>query len=310
MNPSLSTQASQAATQGQQLESQDETQAGTSSNDYTTYSNDATQANQNLQAETQYMQGAGSGQNVYNTQLSSGEQAVGFDPSQLGAANKSLFSATGTLNGANSAFSQPGGVGGYGMSAGALGSYEGSILAPLQTGVSNANTEVGTLNNELGTLQTGANQSTTAQVQSEQNTVTGLTAAVQNYQTQASAALQNMQFYSQLASTQGSLNAQEQQNYAAAVQAYAAAQQAIAQSKYLIAQTTGQNITNTADQNQLNATTKSATPSNYVPSTPTPNASSNGGGSSILGSLGKTVGSIGSDLTSLVKPSTWLPQGL
>lgn len=302
----LSAQAKQAAAQGQQLLSEDQAKSASASNDYTTYSNQANDANKNLQAQTQYMQGEGSGQNVYNTQLSKGEQSVGFDPNQLAGANKSLFSATGALNGANSAFSQPGGVGGYGMSAGALGSYEGSILAPLQTGVSNANTSVGVLNNELGTLQTGANQATTAQVQGEQNTVTGLAAAVQNYQAQASGALQNMQFYSQLASSQGGLNAQEQQSYAAAAQAYAAAQQAIQQSKLIIAQTTNQNLVNTQTQGAMDAAKGTSTNVAYTPSAPTPNtAPKANGGSSILKDIGGAASSVGHGITNLVNPAHW-----
>lgn len=249
----LSAQAKQSAQQGQQMLSQDQSQAATSKNDYATYSNEATAANKNLESEASYMQGAGSGQNVYNSELGTLEHQSGYDPAQLAAANKSLFSLTGSLNSANNAFNTPGGIGAYGMSAGSLGSYEGSILAPLQTGVANANTEVGTLNTEQGTLQTGAGQATTAQVQSEQNTVTALTAAVQNYQSQATAALQNMQFYSNLASTQGSLNASEQQSYAQAAQAYAAATQAIAQSKYILSQTTGQNLQNQQVQAAMNA---------------------------------------------------------
>lgn len=258
MNPTLQAQASQAAQQGQQLLSQDQDEAASSKTAATGYQGQAADANTNEQNEATYMQGAGSGANVYNTQLASGESAAGYDPTQLAAANKSLFALTGSLNGANSQFGQPGGVGSYGMSAPALASYESSILAPLQTGVSNANTQVGTLNNELGTLQTGANQATTSQVQSEQDTVTALNNAVVNYTALASQALQNMQFYSNLAQQQGGLNASEAQSYATAQQQLASAQQAIQQSKLIIAQTSGQNLTNQQTQAAM-ATTAAKT---------------------------------------------------
>lgn len=251
MNPSIQAQASQSAQQGQQLLSQDKATAAQSGQDYNTYSSEASNANKNLESEADYMKGAGSGENVYNRELGTLESQNGFNPQQLSDANSTLFKLSGALNSANNQFSTPGGVGAYGVSAPALSAYEGSILAPLTTGVQTANTQVGTLNNELGTFETGAGQATTSQVQSEQNTVTALTQAAQNYQSQASAALQNMQFYSQLASTQGSLNASEQQAYAAATQDYAAATQAAAQTKYILSQTTGQNITNQADINQL-----------------------------------------------------------
>lgn len=258
MNPTLQAQASQAAQQGQQLLSQFQGQAAQSKTDYGTYSQQANQANQQLQSQAAYMQGEGSGENVYNRQLTKMQNDAGYNPQQLSDANKTLFNLTGALNGANQQFSTPGGVGAYGMSAPSLASYEGSILNPLQTGVSNANTMVGALNAELGTFETGAQQATAGQVQSEQTVVTALTNAVQNYQTQASAALQNMQFYDNLAQQQGGLNAQEAQSYAQAEQAYAQAQQAIAQSKLLLAQTTGQNLTNQAMQNQLNQPKPSA----------------------------------------------------
>jgi hypothetical protein len=253
MNPTLQAQAAQSARQGQQMLGQDQANANQYKTDYGNYSGQATQANQNLQNYTDYMKGAGSGQNVYNTELGSLENQSGYNPAQMAAANKSLFALNGALNGANNQFNQAGGVGGYGLSAGALGSYESGILNPLQTGVQNANTQVGTLNNQLGTLMTGANQATTSQVQGEQNTVQGLQNVYANANTQAQNALSQMQFYSDLAQKQGGLNAQNQQNFAQAQQAYAAAQQAIAQSGLILSQTTGQNLQNQQTQAAMNA---------------------------------------------------------
>lgn len=278
MNPSLSSQASQNAAQGQQLLASDQATAAQGQTDYTNYQNQASQANQSLQAQTQYMQGAGSGQNVYNTQLQGLTDK--YDPniqSQLSGANASLFAQNGALNGANQAFSTPGGVGAYGLSAGALGGYESSVLQPLQQGVQNANTQLGTLNNQLGTLMTGANQATTSQVQSEQNAATSLNSIFQNSNAQAQQALSQMQAYSQLAQQQGGLNATNQQAYAQAQQAYAAASQAAAQTKLILSQTTGQNYTNQADLNQLNAIKNTASPA-----PPTPNANNVSSSSNLI----------------------------
>lgn len=252
MNPSITAQASQAAQQGQDLLKQFQGQSATAGGQYTDFTNKATDANKNLETQAAYMRGEGSGTNLYEGERTRLQNEGGYNPAQLADANKTLFSLTGALNGANTAFNTPGGVGAYGMSAPALAGYEGSIMQPLQTGVANANTQVGALNSQLQTFETGASQYATAGVQGEQATADALTKAVVNYQTQAAGALQNMQFYSQLAQQQGGLNAQQAQSYATAQQAYASAQQAIAQAGLILSQTRGQNISNTAAQNQLN----------------------------------------------------------
>lgn len=262
MNPSeLEAQAKQSAAQGQQQYQSDINQSNTYGGQYNSALSNEQDIQKQLGAQTAYMQGAGSGQNVYNTQLQN--QISQFDPNiqgQLSSANQSLFGLTGALNGASQQFNTPGGVGAYGLSAPALAGYASSVLQPLQTGVSNANTQVGTLNQQLGTLQTGASQATSAQVQSEQNVVTNLNNTYQAAQSQAAQALNQMQFYSQLAQTQGGLNSQMAQNYAAALSSYQQSQLAISQSKqalaqagYLTSQTTGQNLTNVGLQNQLNS---------------------------------------------------------
>lgn len=295
----IQAQAAQAAQQGQKLLADDQAKTASASDQYNSFNSQATDANKNLQDQTKYMQGEGSGQNVYNNELDTMENKAGYNPQQLSDANKSLFSMTGAMNSANNSFSQPGGVGAYGMSAPALASYEGSILNPLQTGVANANTEVGALNSELGTFQTGASQATTSQVQSEQNTATALDSAVKNYQSQAAAALQDMQFYSDLARQQGGMNAQQQQMYAQTTQLYAAAKQAEAQAGLLLSQTTGQNLTNQQTQTAMDLAKAKAL---NAPAPPHPNNapaaapasshnqyfnvnSSNGG--SLVGSLAK-----------------------
>jgi hypothetical protein len=256
----IQAQAAKSAQQGQQMLAEDRAKSSSASNQYNNFTNQATTANKNLQAQAKYMQGAGSGENTYNRTLAQQESNVGFNPQQLSDANKSLFSMSGAMNSANQQFNTPGGVGAYGMSAPSLASYEGSILNPLQTGVANANTQVGALNTELGTLQTGASQATSANVQGEQNTVTALSNAVTNYQAQASAALQNMQYYSGLASQQGGLNASMQKDYAASVQAYAAAKQSEAQASLFLSQAAGQNLSNQQTQAAMDASKKAPAP--------------------------------------------------
>lgn len=262
MNPNIAAQANQAAQQGQALLSDYQNKSASAQGQYNSFTDQATQANKQLQDQTAFMQGEGSATNLYNTKQKSLEQETGFNPMQMQDANKTLFGLTGALTSAANQFSTPGGVGAYGMSAPALAGYQGSILQPLQAGVSNANTQVGVLNTQLQNILTGAGQYAATGVQGEQVVVDSLNKAVVNYQNQAAGALQNMQFYSDLASKQGGLNAQQAQNYAAAQQAYASAQQAIAQAGLLIAQTKTANLANQQTQNVMNAPKPSAPTAN------------------------------------------------
>lgn len=245
----LAQQAATAAAQGQQLISQDQSTAAGSQADYNNYSNQANQASQQEQAEAQYMQGAGSGANQFNTAQQAQFQQEGYDPQQMVDANKSLFAINGALNAANAQFNTPGGVGMYGVSAPAMASYESSMLTPLQTGLGEANANLGQLNSEYNNANTAAGISTTNQVQSEQNSATALSQAATQFQGQAAAALQNMQFYNQLASTQGNLNSEEQASYGQAEQAYATAQNMLAE----IQQYNTQSSLNTAQAGYYNS---------------------------------------------------------
>ena len=205
----LATQAQTAATQGNTAYNADINNAGTATGQYGTALTAEQQAQQAQQAQTSYMQNAGSGQNVYQNLLKTLTSNYGFNPQQLSNANANLFSLNGALNGANTQFNTPGGVGAYGVSAPSLAGYESGILQPLTTGVSNANTQVSTLNNELNTLMGGAQAGTTAQMTSEGQTVTNLQNTFAAAQAQANQALSQIQYYSTLATTQGGLNASQ-----------------------------------------------------------------------------------------------------
>lgn len=240
----LAAQAQTAATQGNTAYNSDINNASTASGQYAGQQANEAQQQQAMQNQTAYMQGAGSGQNVYNNELGTLTSNYGFNPAQLSNANKNLFSLNGALNGANTQFTTPGGVGAYGVSAPSLASYESGVLNPLTTGTSNANTQVTALNNELGTIMGGANNATTAQMTSEQNTVTNLQNTFTAAQTQANQALSQLQYYSTLATTQQGLNATQQQGYETAIQTYQQAQ-------LTLQQISGQAIANQAAINQL-----------------------------------------------------------
>jgi hypothetical protein len=251
----LQAEATQNAQQGQQQYNSDLSQVAPSQQNYANYSNQANQATSQAQSLANYMQGAGSGLSTYNSELPAMEAQAGYNPQNQNRATASLYGLNGALQGANQQFNGGGlNMGGFGSaSAGALGSYENTVLGGLQAGVNNANTQVGQGNTAFANAETGANQATTANVQTEQARLTGLNAAAANYQTQAASALQNAQFYSQLAQTQGVSNAQSQQYYTAATQSLAQANELGKQAAYLQSQTVGQGLINQSQQDQLNA---------------------------------------------------------
>lgn len=242
----LSSQAAQSAQQGQQLLSQDQSNASQYQGDYSNYQGQADVANQNLQSYTNYMQNAGNPLSLYNTGISQAEQSEGFDPTSLATATQNLIKQQNALAAVNSASQSS--TGGYGLSGAQLGNYYASQSQPLQGAITAQNNAVGNLQQLYQNALTQGQQGATLGFQGEQQVSGNLNQVYQNAQNQASQALSQMQFYSQLASTQGGLNATNANNYAAAQQAYAQAQQAISQSGLLLSQTTGQNLANQQTQ--------------------------------------------------------------
>lgn len=232
----LSAQASQAATQGQNMLSQDQGQAASYGSQYNTDTSQANQDNANLQAYTNQMQGAydpntgvGNAESMYNYNLGQGEQAQGFNPQALAGATQNLTQTENALNNVNNASQSS--TGGYGLSGSQLGQYYGSLSQPLQQAAQTQNTAVGNMQQLYQNALTQAQQGTTLGVQGEQNTSSNLNQIYQNAQNQAAQALSQVQFYSQLASTQGGLNAQQQQTYASAVAGLQQAQAAMTQAQ-------------------------------------------------------------------------------
>ena len=251
---SLSAQANQAAQQGQQALNNYNNQSQQYGQQYGQYQNQANQAQQGVQQQTAYLQNAGSGANQYNQALQgyTNQYAPNLQ-AQLSNANQSIGQLSGQLNQANQQFNQAGGVGGYGLSAGQLGSYEQGILNPLQTGIQTATGQLNAGNATLGQIGTLANQSTTAQLGTEQAALTGLQSVYSNAVEQEKQAQNNMQFYETLAQQQGGLNAQQQKGYADSIKSLADAQNAQASAAFYASQTSGQNLTNIGKQNQLNS---------------------------------------------------------
>jgi hypothetical protein len=254
MNPTqLAAQANQAAQQGQQQYQHDIATSNTSQGQYNTEHAQAGAANANLQGYTDYMKGAGSATNLYTNQLSDAQKSMGFDPHVLATATQNLTQGQNALASLTNASQSS--TGGYGLSGAQLGGYYQSQAQPLSQQVNYQSNAVGNLSGLMKMSQDQASQYAGVGVQGEQATSAALNQVFQNAQTQSAQSLQNMQYYAQLAQTQGSLNAQEQQAYSAAQNLYqqsklaiAQASQAYAQAGLLGSQTAGQNMANTAAQ--------------------------------------------------------------
>lgn len=257
MAATLAQQAAQAASQGQAAYNSDVSNANNYNSQYQSDVGNTNNAANQVTNYTNYMAGAGSAGNQYNSELGTQENELGYDPAQMTAARSNLNQSTGALSAysdfANTAASK------FGMNAGGFAAANSGALSGLNNNIASNQNVVNGLSTLYGQAQTGANQYAGLQVQGEQNTLAGYQDAYTNAYNTMQSALSMAQFYTQMASTQGVNNAQQQQYYAAATQAYAAATQAEAQANelgkqaaLLQSQTTGQNIQNTGAQNTLN----------------------------------------------------------
>ena len=212
----------------------DQNKANSYNGSYNDFSNQATAANQAVQKQTAYMQGAGSAGNQYTGNLGTQLGNLGYSTDQMTGARNNLNQAQGALSAysdfANQAASKWGmNAGGFAAAnAGALGGINNNIAA--QQGVVNGLSDI------YKTAQTGANQYAGLQVQSQHETMAGLQNVFTNATNQRDSAGQMMNFYNNLASQQGGLNAKQQSDYAGAQQAYAGAQSALAQASLFGAQ--------------------------------------------------------------------------
>lgn len=221
----LQSQASQSATQGQQMLSDYQNRASQYQGDYSNYQNQANQANQSLQSYTDYMKNSGNPLNLYNTGVSQAEQSEGFDPNSLATATQNLIKQQNALSMVNGAAGSS--TGGYGLSGAQLGNYYASQSQPLQGAITAQNNAVGNLQQLYQNALTQGQQGATLGFQGEQLTSQNLNQVYQNALSQQNNSLSQMQFYSQLAQQQGGLNSQQQQNYATAVSSLQQAQAAL-----------------------------------------------------------------------------------
>jgi hypothetical protein len=223
----LGQNAAQSYAQGNQMLAEDQSKAQQYTADYGKYQGQADTANQNLQQYTDYIKNAGNPQNLYNTELTKAQGVVGYDPGALGAATQNLIRTQNALNASQQASQNS--TGGFGMSGAQLGNYYAQQQAPLSAQLQNQNSSVAGLTNLYQQTLTQGQQGAALGFQGEQLTSQNLAQIFTNAKDQAAQALSNMQFYSQLASSQGGLNAQQQQYYATAVSSLKSAQAAMIQ---------------------------------------------------------------------------------
>lgn len=256
-------QAAQSAAQGQQMLSSDQSNAANYGSQYNTGVTQANAANDAVNAYTTGMQGAydpntgnGNAGSAYTYGLNTQLGQLGYDPTQMAQATTSLNQSLGQQADYSNYMNT--GASKWGLNA---GGFEAANAAGQAQNNSNVTAATGISNNLLGkytTAQTGANQFAGQAVQGEENTLGGLQDVFTNAANSRDSALKQMQFYDQLASTQGGLNASNAQAYATAQNQYAAASQALAQATYLASETTGQNLQNQSAQAKLAASAATA----------------------------------------------------
>lgn len=223
----IAAQAAEAAARGNEMLQDYRNKAGESRGQYQTYSAQADQANKNVSDYTDYMKGAGSASNQYDLALNQKKTDLGYDPQQMTAARANLNQAQGAMSAysdfANTAASK------WGMNAGGFAAANAGALGSLNNNIASNQGVVNGLSDIYKTAQTGANEKTGLVLQGQRDTLSGLESTFTNAANQRDAAAQMMTFYEDQAQKQGGLNAQQQQYYAAAVQAYAQSEQAMAQ---------------------------------------------------------------------------------
>jgi hypothetical protein len=303
----LAAQASQAATQGQQMLQSDQSQANTSRDQFNNFSGQATAANKAVGDYTDYMKGAGAAGNQYNTELTKQSSDLGYDPAQMAAARGNLNQSTGALS-AYSDFANTG-ASKFGLNAGGFAAANAGALGGINNNIASNQGVVNGLSDLYKTAQTGANQFTGQVVQGEQNTLGGLQQVFSNAANQRDQAGSMMQFFNQLASSQGGLNAQQQQYYGQAQQAYAGATAALAQAGLYgsqsaqIRQQMGFDANSVNQKAQANSDNMYQAMNHSSPAPPTPNANPStgysmndlghdirGGASSLMNNFQRSLG--------------------
>lgn len=248
MDPNIQAQANQSAANGQNLYNDFRNKASTFGDQFNQYRGQTDQAQQALKEFTNSMVDPNA---MYRGALGQARTDVGYDPEAARMATQNLIHGQSALNQIDEDSQR--GMGGAGMTASQAAAMYGSQIQSLQKGISNANGAVGAYNNLYQNVLSQAGTQAQQGYQEQALKQSSLKDVFSNAVKQQEDAAQAMQFYENLSSQQGGLNASQAQAYAAAQQGMASAKQALAQASLFSAETTGQNIKNVGEQNLLDA---------------------------------------------------------
>ncbi len=275
--------------------------AQNATNAYNTDSANANQAQGQLQDFTKNMQ---SGTDIYAKQLQAGNQNAGYDVNNLNQAQNQVSQLTGILGGLPRAVQASNAN--YGATAGNVASQYSTEGANLNQSLQLANQNT---QNQLQKQQaglTGAQQGTTAGIQTQAQELQGYTSAAQNAaQIMSTAQTQMSQMIA--AEQQGQkLTADDQNTFAQLKAAYASAAASYADAQLKVSQAKGQ------DQSNLdfaNAMAHGQTPGSKVATAPTANqgvSQSNQASNGITGN--QFINQIGSDYSQYGVPGTFVKE--
>lgn len=294
MNPTqLNQEVSGAQRLGSQLQSQYNAQSKQQYGAYTGAQKQANQAYQNLGSYNKYLQGAGSGANLYNTGVTQAEQAQGFDPATLATATQNLTRTQNALAASQAAAQSS--TGGYGLSGAQLGNYYATQQQPLAQQGQAQSTAVGNLQQLYQNALTSGQNYTGAQLQSQGLVSQNMQSQYQNAVSQMQTTGQTLTEIQKLQQQQGYLTAQQvsayQNAYSGYVSAQASMRQAAASALSAQASMIGAQAQAGLYNQQAAQIAQQIKLANQRSASPTPGLSS-GGGINLRGSLQPTGGGI------------------
>jgi len=257
---------------------------------YSNYQGQANAANQNIQNQNAYMQGAGSANNLYNNAFDQQSLKSGYNLGNMQSAQNNLAQAQGSQSAyndfADTAASK------WGLNAGGFAAANAGATQGLNNNIQSAGAAVAKQQQNFQNAQTGANQQTGLNLQQQSMQLQGYKNAFDSAYQQQQQSQSTMLAYQKMAQDQGGLTAQQVQGYqqskalsAQANASLASAQASIAQAKLSTSQASYQDISNQqanaygnskAYQSYLNGTAdKNGTPTAPPTAPPTPQPQSN-----------------------------------
>jgi hypothetical protein len=224
MDQSLIDKANQAYQQSQQVAANQQQQQSSAQSQYDTSKNTANTAQNQLSDFSKNMQ---SGTDIYGKQLTLANQNAGYNVNNLNQAQQQVAQLTGIMGGLPRAIQANNAN--YGATA-------GNVANQYATTTGNLNQSLGLANqnsaNQIALQQaglTGAQNATSAGVQTQAQQLQGLTAAANNAQQVMATSQTQLQSINEIVQQQGYITAQQQQAYALAQQSMATAKNALAQ---------------------------------------------------------------------------------